>query len=107
MAKTTQTQTQTQTKKKRPVTSKQTEPHQAQDSMNMLYVAHQVHTLANVLFHRIAMAGQDAWSRGVGVRQPQQPAAFGFGATPWNAGPQQTAAGAPNGVSQPLLYWYP
>jgi hypothetical protein len=105
MAKSTQTKNRT--TKHQPAATAPAGTRHAQDSMNRLYVAHQVHTLANMLFHHIALAGQDSWSCGTGVRASQQPApTFGYGG-PWNTAPWQPASAPLPGVSQPLLYWYP
>jgi hypothetical protein len=98
MAKTKETKART-SKRQRPATQ-QAGTRQAQDDMNRLYVAHQVHTLANVLFHHVSMAGQDAWS----ATRPTTAQGFGM-PTPWNATPWPPAA--TRSVSQPLLYWYP
>jgi hypothetical protein len=102
MAKTTQTKNRS--TKQQPAATAHAGTRQAQDSMNRLYVAHQVHTLANVLFHHIAMSGQDAW--GCGGMRPVQPPGFGYSA-PWSATSGPAAGAAHPGATQPLLYWYP
>ncbi len=87
------------------------DPAAAQDNMNTLYAAHQVHTLAQIVFQRLTAAGlqsQAPWSQ-----SPAQSPGRPFGAMP--PGPGFWPAQAPYSqgpgfapVPQPaLFYWYP
>ena len=64
----------------------------AQSKLNELYTAHQVHTLAQLIFQQIASGWSGppnlaSWTPGAGVGQHRTP-------------------GVTN-ASQPLMYWYP
>ncbi len=71
-----------------------------QEKLNELYTAHQVHTLAQLIYQQVAArrGGGNPWAQtqGTGMASPMsgQPNASG-----WTA----NAQGAP----QPLIYWYP
>jgi len=72
-----------------------TGPDMTQEKLNELYTAHQVHTLAQLIYQQVAArrGGQQAPMSG----QPFQAGQSNPGG--WTA----NAQGAP----QPLIYWYP
>jgi hypothetical protein len=93
------------------------EPTNAQDNSNAMYTAHQVHTLANLIYRQMAgsWAGHAGWPAMMTAPMSQPPFASGFpmmpdptamgmGMTPGNG----SWVGAPGYVAPPaLFYWYP
>jgi hypothetical protein len=82
----------------------------AQSKMNELYTAHQVHTLAHLMFQQIASGwnGAPSWVTSVGAHA----AAPVAGAPNLASWPSAAAVGQhhPPGVTtvpQPFMYWYP
>ena len=67
-----------------------------QKQLNELYTAHQVHTLAHLLYQQIAArrSGGQPWTNG--IAQPMD-------GCPGTPGWMGSAQGAP----RPLMYWYP
>jgi hypothetical protein len=88
------------TNKKRGTTQEKGGADATQDKLNELYTAHQVHTLAQLLFRQLAARANSVgpWTPSAGAN-PQRQA---------SGGPiPQTWAGARQGGPQPLIYWYP
>lgn len=72
----------------------------AQSKINELYTAHQVHTLAQLLYRQIVArrSAGPAWTPGNGVGTP----------SPMNGRPFTSGwTGSHPGMPQPLMYWYP
>jgi hypothetical protein len=71
-----------------------------QEKLNELYTAHQVHTLAQMIYQQIAArrSGGPAWgpNPGAGIPSPMNGRPFA-GGSPGNA----------QGLPHPLMYWYP
>ena len=76
------------------------DPATAQDNMNELYAAHQVHTLAQIVFRHFA-----GWQGGMPWTQPAfgAPTGAGFGTPVAMQGGPATFPAAPPA----LFYWYP
>lgn len=75
----------------------------AQSKTNEVYTAHQVHTLAHLIFRQIAAGwGARPWTSpgAAAVTSPMPGHAHAPG---WPAGGTAPQSGAP----QPMVYWYP
>jgi hypothetical protein len=88
------------TNRKASTTGVTSDPATAQDNMNQLYAAHQVHALAQIVFRQFAgWQGQTPWTQ-----QPfGAPAGAGFGSPVAMQGGPMTLPPAPPA----LFYWYP
>ena len=79
------------------------DPSHTQESMNELYTAHQVHTLANLVFRRLAggwaPAGGPAAHAGFAAGQ-----AVPCGPASWTGAPM---VHVPPGATPGPFYWYP
>jgi len=71
-----------------------------QEKLNELYTAHQVHTLAQLIYQQIVArkSGGQPWtpSPGAGMSSPMNGQSSPSGWT-----------GSAQGAPQPLMYWYP
>jgi len=98
------------TTKKSETTTGESDAANAQKKMNELYTAHQVHTLAHLIFQQITAGWSAAqpWAAQAGptatTPMPGHPQATSW---PTGAGMAQHGAASPNGAPQPLMYWYP
>jgi len=70
-----------------------------QDKLNELYTAHQVHTLAQLIYQQIAArrGGGQPWTPNAGTGAPPT-----MNGQPFTNGWPGNVQGAP----QPLMYWY-
>ena len=98
------------TNRKTSTTAVAGDPTGAQDNPNLLYAAHQVHTLAQIVFQRIASSwpNRAPWTPLASpvFGQPCPMPAFGAGTTaapPVASAPGSLQAAPP----QVLFYWYP
>lgn len=82
------------------------DPTVAQENLNTLYTAHQVHTLAQMLFQQLAAwQVRGPWSSPAGAVFAQPLAMPGMA---WPApGPAYHPQGFVQGAPQALVYWYP
>lgn len=79
-----------------------------QDRMNEVYTAHQVHTLAHLVYQQLTAGSppmQPPWAPGAESFVPQQFAGAN-GQGPGSGWPSAGVAASPC-APQPLIYWYP
>ena len=79
----------------------------AQENLNQLYTAHQVHTLAQLIFQRLAgeWQTQTGWMPAMGA--PMAPPMSPSMSPPIGGANPVLGSGYLQGGAQPVLYWYP
>ena len=82
-----------------------------ENNISTLYTAHQVHTLAQILFRQIAVGWQSGayWfsPAGAGLPQSREIPAYAMGGPAPNSAPQAPGTGMLQGTPPALFYWYP
>ena len=90
-----------------------TGPDMTQEKLNELYTAHQVHTLAQLIYQQVAArrGGGNPWAQspGAGMPFPMSGQQAPMSGQPFQAGQSNPGGWTANaqGAPQPLIYWYP